>query len=48
MADTTSNATDPKSRGPVMVFLDFIEWMGNKLPDPAVLFVLGILIIWIM
>lgn len=48
MADTTSNATAPKSRGPVMVFLDFIEWMGNKLPDPAVLFVLGILIIWIM
>ena len=48
MANATSNAPAPKSRGPVMVFLDFIEWMGNKLPDPAVLFVLGILIIWTM
>ena len=48
MADTTSNAPASKPRGPVMVFLDFIEWMGNKLPDPAVLFVLGILLIWTM
>ncbi len=48
MAGSTSKTEAPESRGPVMVFLDFIEWMGNKLPDPAVLFVLGILIIWIM
>ena len=37
-----------KQRGPVMVFLDLIEWLGNKLPDPAMLFVLGILLIWMM
>ena len=48
MTTTTANETTPKPRGPVMVFLDFIEWLGNKLPDPAVLFVLGILIIWTM
>ncbi len=48
MANTPANKTTPTSRGPVMVFLDFIEWLGNKLPDPAVLFVLGILIIWTM
>ena len=48
MADTTSNSSAPKLRGPVMMFLDFIEWMGNKLPDPAVLFVVGILSVWMM
>jgi len=28
--------------------LDFIEWSGNKLPDPAVLFVIGLLIVWVV
>lgn len=48
MADTPPNTTTAAPRGPVMMFLDFIEWLGNKLPDPAVLFVLGILIVWTM
>ena len=46
MAHTPVQTTTPAPRGPVMVFLDFIEWLGNKLPDPAVLFVLGIFVIW--
>ena len=48
MANPPATKMTPVPRGPVMVFLDFIEWLGNKLPDPAVLFVLGILIIWTM
>ena len=27
-------------------FLDWIEWLGNKLPDPAVLFVFALFITW--
>ena len=46
MAKATSEDSAKKKRGPVMVFLDFIEWLGNKLPDPAMLFVIGILLIW--
>ncbi len=46
MAHTPVQTITPAPRGPVMVFLDFIEWLGNKLPDPAVLFVLGIFVIW--
>lgn len=47
--DTKITAEDGsrKKRGAVVVFLDFIEWMGNKLPDPAVLFVAGILTVWL-
>jgi aminobenzoyl-glutamate transport protein len=48
MTTATARNPDSKPRGPVMAFLDFIEWLGNKLPDPAVLFVIGILIIWTM
>jgi len=48
MPTTKANQSPSKPRGPVMAFLDFIEWLGNKLPDPAVLFVIGILIIWTM
>lgn len=33
-------------RGPVLIFLDTIEWVGNRLPDPAVLFLGGIALIW--
>ena len=29
-------------------FLDVIERAGNKLPDPAILFVLGLLIVWVI
>lgn len=43
-----SQATTTKHRGPLMVFLDGIEWLGNKLPDPAVLFLIGIIIVWVV
>ncbi len=44
-----SESTPAKGkRGPLVAFLDAIEWMGNKLPDPAVLFVIGISAIWIL
>lgn len=45
-----SNNTKPASekRSPLVAFLDLVEWVGNKLPDPAVLFVLGILMIWVL
>ena len=48
MAKAIPAESSQKQRGPVMVFLDLIEWLGNKLPDPAMLFVLGILLIWMM
>lgn len=37
----------PQRRSPLVVFLDSVEWLGNKLPDPAVLFLLGILLVWV-
>lgn len=43
-----SQATIKPRRGPLMVFLDGIEWLGNKLPDPAVLFLIGIVIVWVV
>lgn len=43
--DSTS-ANQP--RGLVVRFLDTIEWAGNKLPDPAVLFLIGIVAVWIL
>ena len=34
------------SRGILVRLLDLIEWLGNKLPDPAVLFLIGLFITW--
>ncbi len=36
------------SRGFIVRILDFIEWAGNKLPDPAVLFLIGLIATWIL
>lgn len=35
-------------RGPSQRFLDVVEWAGNKLPDPAILFVWALLITWVL
>ncbi len=35
-------------KGIVGKALDFIEWAGNKLPDPAVLFLLLMLFVWLI
>ena len=45
---SNSGETEPtRRRGPVVLFLDLIEYMGNKLPDPAVLFLVGLIGVWI-
>ena len=36
----------PTKKGILVRILDLIEWMGNKLPDPAVLFLIGLLVTW--
>ncbi|MFK7819726.1 MAG: AbgT family transporter [Planctomycetaceae bacterium] len=35
-------------RGLVTRLLDGLEWLGNKLPDPAVLFVIGMVLVWVL
>lgn len=42
MADSTT--APRKRRGP----LDFVEWLGNKLPDPAMLFVIGAFLVMLL
>jgi aminobenzoyl-glutamate transport protein len=34
------------NRGLIVRFLNGVEWLGNKLPDPAILFVIGIAVVW--
>ncbi len=41
-----SNASPPAARSSIQKFLDAIEWAGNRLPDPALLFVWALLITW--
>ncbi len=38
-----STETDKQPRNLLFRLLDLVEWVGNKLPDPAVLFIIGIL-----
>ena len=40
----------PKSerKGFIVRSLDRLEWMGNKLPDPAVLFLVGLISTWVL
>ena len=38
---------NPK-RGLIARWLDRLEWMGNKLPDPAVLFLIGLILTWVL
>jgi len=42
---TTETSNDDK-KGFLGRALDFIEWAGNKLPDPAILFLALLLIVW--
>lgn len=48
MSDVENKPAKPKQSGVIVKFLDFIEWAGNKLPDPAVLFLIGLIITWIL
>jgi aminobenzoyl-glutamate transport protein len=48
---SSTNTPEPNNNAPKTVFtrmLDFIEWAGNKLPDPAVLFVIALGLTWLM
>jgi aminobenzoyl-glutamate transport protein len=38
----------PPQPGRAQRFLDAIEWAGNKLPDPAMLFVVALLATWLL
>ncbi len=44
MADPTTSGESSGSKG----ILDFIEWVGNKLPDPATLFLLGAAVVMLL
>ena len=35
-------------RGLIVRFLDGLEWLGNKLPDPAILFLIGMIATWVI
>src|SRR5262245_32689163 len=37
----------PPGQTPARGFLGWVEWAGNKLPDPAMLFVWALLISWL-
>jgi len=41
-------STTAPARGAAQRFLDGIEWAGNKLPDPAVLFVMAMALTWLL
>nr|WP_108870496.1 AbgT family transporter [Tessaracoccus timonensis] len=40
MSTDSSTANKPEKKGLLDRFLDFIEWTGNKLPDPIIIFAL--------
>jgi aminobenzoyl-glutamate transport protein len=45
----SSTPTTPRvPRSPGQRILNWIEWAGNKLPDPAVLFVVALLLTWVL
>jgi aminobenzoyl-glutamate transport protein len=47
--DDGATASDtPPSRNGMQRLLDGIEWAGNKLPDPAMLFVVALVITWLL
>ncbi len=43
MSEAPTASTGPRRRG----VLDLIEWLGNKLPDPVILFILGALAVMV-
>ena len=46
MSNDTKSVTPKQTKGFLVRALDLVEWLGNKLPDPAVLFLLGLLVTW--
>lgn len=48
VSSTSSPQGNPNGKSGGGGILDFIEWVGNKLPDPATLFLLGAIIVMIL
>ena len=48
MTDTSASNPAPKAaqQGFIVRALNGLEWLGNKLPDPAVLFLFGMFAVW--
>lgn len=46
MSEAPQTAEAAKEGGFVVKALDTLEWLGNKLPDPAALFFFGMLVVW--
>jgi p-aminobenzoyl-glutamate transporter AbgT len=40
------SSADFRRRGSLAGFLDLVERLGNKLPDPIILFVVGMVVVW--
>lgn len=40
--------TEPKRRGPLVLFLDLVEAVGNRLPDPITLFAAGAALVMVL
>ena len=48
MQDETSQDGASSNKNWLIRQLDLLEWLGNKLPDPAVIFLLGLLGTWLL
>ena len=48
MADQKPGKVENTKRGVVVRMLDMLEKVGNKLPDPAILFLIGLAIVWVL
>ena len=46
-SDATKDAGS-EEKSLLIKLLDKLEWLGNKLPDPAVLFIIGIIVVWVL
>ncbi len=44
----TNDSQTTKPANLIVRMLNIVEWLGNKLPDPAMLFILGILAVWVL
>lgn len=46
--DTTTAPNPVPAKSLLIRMLDRLEWLGNKLPDPAVLFLIGMILVWLL
>ena len=48
MAQAPESKNQNEPSGAIAKFLDLIERLGNKLPDPAILFAILMAVVWVM